>query len=322
MKREEKNKKLMLILLALLLLISFLVISVIKDNRNSNQEYSIADFSYKGKDYNKKEDIELLLFAGLDTYDRYVKDPYKNEYSADCLVLFVLDNKNKTILPIQINKDTMCSYSMFGNGGRIVDEVYGQIHLAHTYGSGSLDSLVNVKKAVSEIFTGILIDDYFSMSMDAVPIINDSVNGVDIYVSENFASVDPTIVQNKVNHLTGYHALTYVKTKDGVDNSSNISRMTRQSIYFNAIFAKAKKLIETDNKLVANTFNSINEYIAVNTDIYGLIDLTNTFLGYELLDTKYLEGEEKIKENGETEFIVDQEKVIDFCINNLYDEVK
>jgi len=310
-----------ILLIAILIVGFFIVYTINKNYASSTQEEAYIDYvEYDGKKYKQNDDLTLLLFAGLDSYDNELEDSYRNFNLSDCLVLLVLDNQNKTILPIQINRDTMCNYHVLGIGGQIVDSAYGQIALAHTYGSGDLSSLVNTKDAVSKLLNDINIDYYVSLPMNAVIEINDRAGGVTVLVEDDFSSIDSSVVMGEEVKLTGRQALTFVRARSGMDDASNIARMKRQKVYLRALYETSKKLVNEDSDFVFDTLENISDYLIANTNTYGLSDLADTLFDYELLEAVTLKGEAS-KGSEYIEYYVDENWLQEFCINNFYKEI-
>ena len=321
-----RNKKKGIIVLALLflllgLLLGLTLIKRFVDN-GEGESYYQCDYIYNDEQYNEKENLKLILFVGLDSYDNEIVDSYRNSELADCDVLLVLNEDDKTILPIQINRDTMCDYNILAIGGRIAGVENGQLALSHSYGSGDIASLVNTKDAISNILTGINIDYYASLPMEAVGKVNDLAGGITVYVEDDFSMVDPSIPQGVDYTLHGNQALTFVRARNGVDDNTNLSRMNRQRVYLRALFEKSKELVSEDPNFVASTMNSIGGYLIANTDIYGLSDLANTLLKYELLDAVQLKGEAKVGSEGYMEYHLNPSEVEKFCIDTFYTKVE
>lgn len=320
---KRNNSKNFLVLLLIVLIVFFFFAYAYKNKRDSetnNVSYS-QYYEYNGKQYIQNDDLSLILFAGLDSYDNNIVDSYRNNELSDCLVLLVLDRVNETVLPIQINRDTMCSYNILGIGGQITGEAYGQIALAHSYGSGDLDSLINSKDAVSKLLTDIYIDTYISLPMNAISILNDKADGVNVYIQDDFSGIDDTLVQGTTVLLKGSHALTFVRARSGMDDSSNIARMERQRVYLRALFDKCSNLVNNDSSFSQDALIAVGDYLIANTDTYGLSDIMNELLSYELLDAVKLEGTAK-KGDMFIEFYPDEDKLEEFCINTFYTEVK
>ena len=320
----KKNKLLRIIMVFILIsIIGLIAYKIFFIDKNNSESYAYTEyFEYDGKKYEQNKDLQLILFTGLDTYDNTIVDSYRNDNLADCIILLVFNKENKTVLPIQINRDTMCNYHILGIGGRIAGDDYGQIALSHSYGSGDIGSLVNVKDAVSDLLTGVYIDYYISTTMDSVAVVNDAAGGVEVYVEDDFSSIDSSIVMGQNNTLMGNQALTFVRSRKGLDDSSNVSRMNRQRVYLKALYEKCKDLIEKDSDFVYNTLNKVLDYIIANTNIYGLSDIGNTLLDYELLDSVKLEGKPIVGDEGFVEYYVDEDYLKQFCIKYFYSEVK
>ena len=320
---NKLRKNIIVLSIALILLsLLFLFANVFRNaNRKEAEEDYQIYYEYKGKYYVENEDLQLILFAGLDSYDNNIVDSYRNSELSDCLVLLVLDNNKKTILPIQINRDTMCTYNILGIGGQIAGESFGQIALAHTYGTGDMASLVNTKDAVSELLFGVTIDYYVSLPMNAVGILNDKAGGISVLVEDDFSSIDPSLVQGEEVLLKGDQALTFVRSRAGLDDPSNIARMERQRVYLRALFEKCSELVKNDSSFSQDALNAVGEHLIANTNTYGLSDIANTLLGYELLDAVKLDGNAR---KGDTfiEYYVDEAKLEKFCLNTFYVETK
>lgn len=325
---NNKFKKIIIypLITILVILMIFLCIELVEYKQKQNIENIINNesnandyYNYNGKQYVENDKLQLILCVGLDSYDNEIKDSYMNDELADCIVLLVLDKDNKTILPIQINRDTMCNFYALGIGGRIANETYGQIALSHSYGTGDIDSLVNVKDAVSKLLGNINIDYYMSLTMNAVGKINDSVGGVKVLVEDDFSSIDETLIQSQEVLLLGDHALTFVRTRNGLDDPSNLNRLNRQRVYLRSLYETCKSKVLNDSNFVFNSLNSVNEYIIANTNIYGLSDIANTLLDYQLLDAVQLKGE-AIKGDMYMEYHLDVAALNEFIVNTFYVE--
>ncbi len=72
--------------------------------------------------------------------------------------------------------------------------------------------------------------------MDAVPIINDAVGGVTVTVLDDMTSADPALEKGAEVTLQGKQALTYVRTRRGLDDSTNLHRMERQRQYMGELY--------------------------------------------------------------------------------------
>ena len=118
--------------------------------------------------------------------------------------------------------------------------------LAHTYGSGGSDSCLNAVKAVSRLLGGVKIDHYMTLTMDGVGKINNLVGGVTVTMLEDFSELDPAMKKGETVTLKGEQALLYVRTRQGIGDQSNLSRMERQRQYLESFYGK---LMEANRKI-------------------------------------------------------------------------
>ena len=253
---------------------------------------------YNDSWYLSRYDLETFLIMGLDKFEDTLSEPdsYNNNQQADFLLLMIVDRTHGSYTALHINRDTMAEIQRLGLGGKKLNTFTGQLALAHTYGSGGKDSCRNTVKAVSRFLYDVPIDHYFSVTMDAIPILNDLAGGVTVHINDDFSAVDPTLEQGKDIRLAGQQALTFVRSRRDVGDSSNLSRMERQREFITALYEQlSRKMRETDG---------FGAKLASNLADYTVSDLTTTelsnfaerfrdysFTGIRSLDGKAVKGE-------------------------------
>ena len=189
-----------------------------------------------GQWYAPKSGLETMLVIGVDkTEPLEDSGSYNNNSQADFLLLAVTDHRDKTMTALHLNRDSMTQIPVLGVTGQPAGTITGQLALAHTYGSGLDDSFRNTVKAVSTLLGGITIHNYIGMSMGAVPLINDLLGGVTLTVLDDFSHLDAEMVQGAQCTLTGEQALSYLRIRKGLEDSSNVRRMQRQQQYIQAL---------------------------------------------------------------------------------------
>lgn len=186
--------------------------------------------------YAPRNDISTVLLVGVDEMGPLEDSgSYNNNSQADFLLLAVTDHRDKTMTALHLNRDSMTQIPVLGVTGQPAGTITGQLALAHTYGSGLDDSFRNTVKAVSTLLGGITIHNYIGMSMGAVPLINDLLGGVTLTVLDDFSHLDAEMVQGAQCTLTGEQALSYLRIRKGLEDSSNVRRMQRQQQYIQAL---------------------------------------------------------------------------------------
>jgi LCP family protein required for cell wall assembly len=262
---------------------------------------------YDGGWYAPREDIETVLILGLDKYEDSVKESYLNNEQADFLMLLVLDHGQDQCVAVQLNRDTMTEINVLGVTGASASTFTGQLALAHTYGSGGKDSCENTVKAVSKLLYGVNIDHYVSMTMDGVAELNDLAGGVTLEVLDDFPGIDDDLKAGETMTLSGEQALTYVRARAGLEDSTNLHRMERQRQYLNALQEQLKTCTEQDAGFLVDSILRVSDYLVSDCTVDQLSELSKNIQQYGVSEIKTLEGE--AVDGTYVEFYVDEQSL-------------
>lgn len=322
----ESKRQLLLkcgaVFFALVLLMSALLLAISwweRAERGSGESDPQAEDAlvYRGRRYALKEGITTLLVMGLDTFDNEGSDAYRNNKQADFLTLLVMDNHEKTCKAIHLNRDTMAEIEMLdATGEKVVGTTMAQLALAHTYGDGREESCLNTVRAVENLL-GIDILYYVSVSMDAVPQYNDLLGGVPVEIMDDFTSIDPTMVQGETVTLTGDQALTYVRSRKGLDDPSNQQRMKRQKQYIQALLKATAQQVEADESFMLSAVQKLNPYWISNRDDVELARMASQYRVNDPVAFYTLEGTSEMGEQY-LEFYPDEESILEVVIDCFY----
>ncbi len=323
-KRLKNNIRHAVLVLALLVLIisGLMFMQAWEKNRGvySDSDSTEVELTYEGKSYVPNESVESFLVLGLDKYDDYNDDEsYNNDKQADFLMLFVFDNEAKKCTGIHINRDTMADVSVLGVAGNIIDTVTRQIALAHTYGNGKDVSCRNTADSVSALLGGVKVNHYISVTMDSVDIINDYVGGVEVKLNEDLTLIDKSFVKGATVTLRGEKALEFVRTRYGLDDSSNIARMKRQRQYIEALYSKIVSLSEKDEEFAMDALLEMSEHIVSDRSISQMQELADKFIEYDFEGIRVIEGDNTVGEKY-MEFYADDKSVKDIVFDLFYKE--
>lgn len=273
---------------------------------------------YNGTEYTLKDSVETFLVLGLDKYEGSgTADSYNNDKQADFLMLFVFDSDAKKYTTINISRDTMANVNILGVAGNKIDSVTKQIALAHTYGNGKDVSCRNTADAVSELLLGMKVNHYASLTMDSVPILNDLVGGVEVTVLDDFTGIDDTLVKGETVTLMGDKALTYVRTRYGLENSSNSTRMERQRQYLDSLREAMHQCIENDDEFIVDASLKMADYIVSDRSVTQLQELVRRIDEYEYVETDKIGGESRSGEEF-VEFYPDEDSIKKIVIDWFY----
>ena len=299
-------------LLAVFLLTGAFLLLELWEKRQSifpEQKTENTVYEYNGVEYVKNEDVESFLILGLDKFEDAINnDSYNNDQRADFLMLLVFDNSEKKFTAVHLNRDTMVNMNVLGVAGQKIGTVNKQLALAHTYGNGRDVSCRNTADAVSELLNGVKVNHYLSITMDAVPILNDLLGGVEVTVLDDFSGIDDTLIKGETVTLHGDHALTYVRERYGLEDSSNSTRMVRQRQYMTAVYDKAMLEIENDDNFVIEASSKLADYIVSDRSVNQLQEIAKKLSQYKFTEIETLEGESVVKD-GLMEFRPDADSI-------------
>ena len=276
---------------------------------------------YNGTAYARREDLETVLLLGVDKFEGETPEGYINNQQADFLLLLVMDMENETCTPIQLNRDTMTQIQVLGVTGEPAGTFTGQLALAHTYGSGEEDSCENTVLAVENLLYGVGIDHYVSLTMDGVALLNDLVGGVTVEVLDDFSGIDGTLVQGETVTLKGQRALTYVRSRGGMEDSSNLRRMERQRQYLSALQQQLKAAVQQEDGFTLDALLQLNEYLVSDCTVDQLSDLGDSLAAYQVNDILTTPGEAREGEEF-MEFTVDESALQQLVMDVFYEPVE
>lgn len=275
-----------------------------------------------GKWYALRENIETVLLIGLDKFQEDIKqeDSYRNLQQSDFLMLAVFDHDAQTCTALQIDRDTMAQIHILGLKGEDLGTFEGQLALSHTYGSGGNDSVRNTMRAVSDFLYGTEIDLCVAFTMDAVAVLNDGIGGVTVTVQDDFSKIDPTLIQGESITLQGEQALTYVRSRGSMKDSTNVARMVRQRQYLAEFYAQVGQYAANRSRLAELVMN-VSPYISSDCSAQQLYDLAEKFVNYELAEIQTIKGESKLGEKF-MEFYPDEDALVGQIIQLLYEPIE
>ena len=276
---------------------------------------------YNGTAYAKRENLETVLLLGVDKFEGETPEGYLNNQQADFLLLLVMDKENETCTPIQLNRDTMTQIQILGVTGEPAGTFTGQLALAHTYGSGEEDSCENTVLAVENLLYGVGIDHYVSLTMDGVALLNDLVGGVTVEVLDDFSGIDDTLVQGETVTLQGQQSLTYVRSRGGMEDSSNLRRMERQRQYLSALQQQLKAAVQQEDGFTLDALLQLNEYMVSDCTVNQLSDLGDSLAAYQVSDILPLPGDAREGEEF-MEFTVDEAALQQLVMDVFYEPVE
>ena len=251
-----------ILLLALIVVILYSGLHILESTVLQKAEEPVQVGSTKtitrdGIDYFPRQDVTIMMVLGIDQFGPVESSHYyRNNGSADSIMLLVFDETARDCTVLYLNRDTMLNMDVLGVRGEYAGTTFGQLALAHTYGTGLEDSCQNVKNTLMNYIHGLTIDYYVAMNMDAIPILNDAVGGVTVTVEDDFSKVNPSITMGEVT-LQGDQVIDYVRTRKDVGDQKNVTRMELQKEY---VVGFLKKLVEISTEINLSADKNFNDF--------------------------------------------------------------
>lgn len=336
MKSAESNNskiRLAIVILTLVLVVSLLLMffNIIENKMDKPYSGTRITSSFGLKDtltdgantYALKRDVTTFLILGLDKFNVEIEnnEGYFNYQQSDFIVLLVIDNEAETVDALQINRDTITEVNVLGVAGQKISTKKEQIALSHAYGNTELVSCRNTADAVSNLLKGAPIDHVLSTTLDAVPILNDQVGGVEVYIEDDFSAIDKKLVQGTTMKLTGGQALEFIQSRVDMPEPTNLARMERQRVYMDGLFERLTVCTKENDEFASETMKKLADYITSNCTSGQLENIFTNISGYEFKGVVPLEGEAKIGEKY-TEFYPDSAALEKTVIDLFYNKVK
>ena len=274
---------------------------------------------YDGHTYALNENITSMLFMGVDKRDLDDNaEVGEGQGQADVIVVGAYDAKNRKITLINVPRDTMTDVSIYSSSGAYAGTKRQQICLAYSYGSDNVHASENTVSAVAKLFYNIPVNTYFTMDMNGISALNDSVGGVDVTSPETIGS----FVEGQEYHLTGAQAESFVRDRSHKDAEANLRRNERQKVYvasfMNKVFSSAKK----DPGSMIGLFNASSPFSTTNITpakvAYLAQDISSN--GAPKTDQVSIDGTTTLKGN-HAEFTVDEESFYELFLSVYYEIV-
>ena len=310
------------LLLALIVVILYsglhiLESTVLQKAEEPVQVGSTKTITRNGIDYFPRQDVTIMMVLGIDQFGPVESSHYyRNNGSADSIMLLVFDETARDCTVLYLNRDTMLNMDVLGVRGEYAGTTFGQLALAHTYGTGLEDSCQNVKNTLMNYIHGLTIDYYVAMNMDAIPILNDAVGGVTVTVEDDFSKVNPSITMGEVT-LQGDQVIDYVRTRKDVGDQKNVTRMERQKEYVDGFLKKLVEIERGDLDFIVRLYDQVAPYIVTDCSVTTLSNILDRYAQFDLKEVVTPEGENRI-EDGHYAFYVDEEKLDELIVRLIY----
>ena len=293
-----------------------------------------------GVTYRKKSRLTTILVMGVDhdTQDSY---EYRKAGQADFLRLVVLDDADKTVQQLQIDRDTITPVTVLGLLGDRYEPVTQQICLGYAFGDGRETSCEVTVEAVENLLGGQEIDQYLAMGLDGISTLNDLAGGVTVTLEDDFSAIDPAMTKGATLTLEddfsaidpamtkgatltlqGEQAETYVRSRRSVGVGTNEARMARQESYIRQLSVQLDEKLQKDQNFAVDAYDALQPYLTTSMAKGQLVNEAWAAKDYTRLDTIKPDGTYQVGEDGFMEFYPDADALQQAVLQLFYEKVE
>ncbi len=266
----------------------------------------------------RKRSLTNILLMGVD-WEELDETTERYAGQADFLLLITIDQKNKTVSAIQLDRDTMTDVRIYGPFGNYTGTQTLQICLSHAYGTSDASNCENTVWAVSNLLQNIPIDGYIALDMSAITILNDTLGGVTVTLEDDLSSLDPAMTKGATLTLKGKQAEYFARSRMSIGDGTNSGRMRRQREFIRSAEDLLMEKINSDTSFVGKIYDALDGHMITNLDRGWLMNKAYICSEYEHTDTQTLLGSHSIGEDGFMEFYPDQDALKELVATNFFE---
>lgn len=216
---------------------------------------------------NNSEPFYVLLCGTDQSIERDKTDSTDGTYRTDTMMLCRIDPQNKKVTLVSIPRDTKVTFDGYSGEHKI--------NAAYAYGGSEL-----AVKTVSQL-AGVDIAHVALVDMDGMKAAVDALGGIDvdvpIEINDEMAGGHLDAGEQTLN---GDQALILARSRHSYDKygDGDAYRAANQRLVVSAI---AKKLLQSDPVTIANTIQTLSQYVQTDMTVGDIVSLGQTFQGFD-----------------------------------------
>ena len=313
------------LIIAFMLYLSGKVDKISKETPNKTEitEGSSDAVVWNGKEYIYNDHLTNYLLLGIDNRETEATTTGQaNAGQADAIYLVARDRLENTLTMITIPRDTMTEIELFGPGGESLGTNTDHISLSYAYGDGEYESCDLTRDAVSNLFYGLPIQSYCALSMDAIPVLTESVGSVTVTVpNDSLEEAYPEYAEGTAVELSAEDTETFVRYRDTEVSQSAIARMERQQAYITAFGEAARQRQSEDTGYAAQLYLSLEPYMVTNMNSGEFAELAESLADGTVREGWTVPGE-GVEGKSYDEYHADDSALYEKIIGTFYEEAE
>ena len=285
--------------------------------RGDPQQRAAAAVSYEGVSYRPKTALTSILLLGIDQ-----SSGQDNGGQADFLQLLVIDDGEKSVKRLQIDRDTMTPITILGVLGNRSGMRTAQISLSHGFGGSREQSGELTAEAVSNLLLGTPLDGYLAMTLEGIAVLNDMAGGVTVTLEDDFSAMDPAMTKGATLTLQGRQAEIYVRSRRQVGTGTNEERMARQNQYLSRLFTQLDERLRAERDYCGKLLDALEPYLTTNLSRGRLMNAVWAAKDYDRPEPLTIAGEHRIGSDGFMQFYAEESALYEATLSLFYQKTK
>lgn len=234
-------------------------LSLMDDQLSSEDAYGDSgEIYHNGQGYVYNENLINILCIGVDKDNK----ANKNYRQADALYLMSLDTKTNNLNILAISRNILAEIDIYDMNNEFLDTDRAQICLSFVYGKDDEHSSMLTTKAVSKLLYDLPINSYYTIFMNGISQIVDSVGDVRVTVPEDMTDSNAAWSKGSTVVLNGSNALKYLRHR----KESNEPRMDRHIGFIKSFISSAKSAFAKDISLPVDLYKKVAKNSVTNID--------------------------------------------------------
>ena len=232
--------------------------------------------TYNGKKYALNKHMATVAFIGFDGRNN---DDGTQKGQSDTVMVVALNTDTGEARGIVIPRDSMVAVDTYSNGS-FAGQVTEQLCLQFAYGTDGDNSSALTAAAASRVLDNIPVDYYYTLNIEGVAPINDSIGGVTLVPTQTVPGT--ASVEGQETTLFGTSAEKYVQWRDTSVLTSSLDRTARQVSYVQAFAAKVLNSAKSNPAVLINLYQTMGDYTWTNLGLDEFSYLATTMLEHGL----------------------------------------
>ena len=278
---------------------------------------------YNGVNYRLKRRITPILVLGVDQWTGDISDDnlFRSGGQADFQLIVVIDDNEKAIYSIIVNRDTMAEITILNMFGQPIGNQVAQICLAYSYGDGGITSCQLAVEAFSKYLKNVPVDHFFAMNLDGISILNDYLGGIEVTLMDDFTMYDSCMRSGATLTLKGKQAEYFLRNRYSIGDGSNTSRMHRQTQYIDAVKDELAIRMNQSSTFILDLFDILNDYATTDMNRGLIVNIANKANKYTICPSFEIEGTSILNEAGYVEFYSDDISLMEVVLAVFYEPI-